>query len=173
MTLLTLNWWEIVVDGTQIFLCSLILLVLIRNRIKYKQMLLKVPNGEGTQNFNTEFMVQAIRQQVDMAFMHILQTIDQERQTLNTCFERRELRLASRPLQTAPDRVLPRTLDAETAPLNVGETIYTDIETLADQGMGLEDISEELNVPRGEVELVLKLKRLSAESAKSKNNPSP
>jgi len=37
--------------------------------------------------------------------------------------------------------------------------------------MSLADISEDLNVPKGEVELVLKLKRLSAESAKIKINP--
>jgi hypothetical protein len=33
------------------------------------------------------------------------------------------------------------------------------------------DIAEELNLPRGEVDLVLKLKRLSIESAKVKDNP--
>ena len=55
--------------------------------------------------------------------------------------------------------------------LNAADTIYSEIENLAGQGMSLGDISEGLNVPKGEVELVLKLKRLSAESAKNKNNP--
>ena len=52
------------------------------------------------------------------------------------------------------------------------DMIYSEIEILAGQGRSLEDISEALNVPKGEVELVLKLKRLSAESATHKNNPS-
>jgi len=57
------------------------------------------------------------------------------------------------------------------ADLNAADTIYSEIENLAGEGMSLEDISEDLNVPKGEVELVLKLKRLSDESAKNKNNP--
>jgi orotate phosphoribosyltransferase-like protein len=64
---------------------------------------------------------------------------------------------------------IPRT---EATDQNAADTIYSEIENLAGQGMSLEDISEDLNVPKGEVELVLKLKRLSAESAKNKTYPS-
>jgi orotate phosphoribosyltransferase-like protein len=74
-------------------------------------------------------------------------------------------------LQLAPDRTVAQTPDAEMPEVNTEQTIYRDIEALAGQGMSLENISEELKVPKGEVELVLKLKRLSAESAKNKNNP--
>ncbi len=172
MALQPINLWEIVSDGTQILLCCFILLVLIRNKIKYKQLLLKTPKGENTQNFNTEFIVQAIRQQSDLAFTHIMETIAKERQTLETYFELREPQMAPHLVQASADRVAAQTPDAETAELNAADTIYTAIETLAGQGMSLEDISEELNVPKGEIELVLKLKRLSAESANHKNSPS-
>jgi hypothetical protein len=37
--------------------------------------------------------------------------------------------------------------------------------------LSLTDIAEELSLPRGEVDLVLKLKHLSVESAKVKDNP--
>jgi hypothetical protein len=37
--------------------------------------------------------------------------------------------------------------------------------------LSLADIAEKLNVPRGEVDLVLKLKRLSIESDKLKDTP--
>jgi hypothetical protein len=37
--------------------------------------------------------------------------------------------------------------------------------------LSLADIAEKLNVPRGEVDLVLKLRRLSIESAKVKDIP--
>ncbi len=171
MALHTINLWEIVLDGTQIFLCCLILLVLIRNKIKYKQLLLKMPSGENSLNFNTEFIIRAIRQQSDLAFTHIMETIDKERKTLDTYFELREPQMAPHLVQPSADHVAAQAPAAEAAELKAADTIYSEIETLADQGMSLENISEELNVPKGEVELVLKLKRLSAESAKNNNNP--
>jgi len=172
MALHTINLWEIVLDGTQIFLCCLILLVLIRNKIKYKQLLLKMPSRENSLNFNTEFIIRAIRQQSDLAFTHIMETIAKERKTLDTYFELREPQMAPHLVQPSPDHGVAQAPAAEAAELKASDTIYSEIETLADQGMSLGDISEELNVPIGEVELVLKLKRLSAESAKNNNNPS-
>lgn len=172
MALHTINLWEIVLDGIQIFLGCVILLVLIRNRIKYKQLLLKRPNGEKPQNFNTEFIVQAIRQQSDLALAHILETIEKERKTLDAYFDLSEPQMAPHLVETPPDRSAAQTPDDETAELNAADTIYSEIVTLAGQGRSLEDISEALNVPKGEVELVLKLKRLSAESASPNNNPS-
>ena len=172
MALHTINLWEIVLDGAQIFLGCVILLVLIRNKIKFKQLLLRNPSGENAQNFNTEFIIQAIRQQSDLAFGHIMETIEKERQTLNTYFDLREPQMAPHLIEPAADRLVAETPDAENAELNAADTIYSEIENLAGQGMTLEDISEELNVPKGEVELVLKLKRLRAESSTPKNYPS-
>jgi hypothetical protein len=169
MALPTVNLWEIVLDITQICLGGFILLCLIRNKIKYKQLFLRAPNGENSPNFNTEFIIEAIRQQSDLAFTHILETIDKERQTLDTYFELRETQIASKLL--APGRVVAQIRNTEAADQNAADTIYGEIENLAGQGMSLEDISEDLNVPKGEVELVLKLKRLSDESSKNKNNP--
>jgi len=170
MALQTLNLWEIVLDGIQICLGGLILLFLIRNKIKYKQLILKAPAGEKSQNFNTEFIIQAIRQQSELAFSHILETIDKERQTLGTYFELRET-ITPNMLQTAPGPLFDQACNAETVEPNAADTIYSEIKTLSGYGMSLEDISVKLNVPRGEVELVLKLKSLSAESAKNKNTP--
>ena len=171
MALQTVNLWEIVLDITQICLGGFILLCLIRNKIKYKQLFLRAPTGENSQNFNTEFIIEAIRQQSDLAFSHILETIDKERQTLDTYFELRETQIASKMLALAPGGVVAQISGTEVADLNAADTIYSEIENLAGEGMSLEDISKDLNVPKGEVELVLKLKRLSAESAKNKNNP--
>jgi hypothetical protein len=171
MALQTINLWEIVLDVTQICLGGFILLCLIRNKIKYKQLFLKAHTAENAQKFNTEFIIQAIRQQSDLAFTHILETIDKERQTLDAYFELRDTQIASKMLVPAPGRVVAPAPDAEGANLNAADTIYSEIETLAGQGVSLENISEDLNVPKGEVELVLKLKRLSAASAKNKNKP--
>ena len=171
MALQSIDLWEIVLDVTQICLGGFILLCLIRNKIKYKQLFLKAPTGENSQNFNTEFIIQAIRQQSDLAFTHILETIDKERQTLDAYFELRETQIAPKMLTPAAGRVVAQIPDTEETDQNAADTIYSEIENLARQGLSLEDISEDLNVPKSEVELVLKLRRLSAESAKNKNNP--
>ena len=171
MALQSINLWEIVLDIAQICLGGFILLYLIRNKIKYKQLFLKTPKGNNPQNFNTEFIIQAVRQQSDLAFTHILETIDKERRTLDAYFELRETQIASKMLMSAPDGAVAETPNTQAADQNAANTIYSEIEDLAGQGMSLEAISEDLNVPKSEVELVLKLKRLSAQSAKNKDNP--
>jgi hypothetical protein len=168
MALHTINLWEIALGGTQICLCGFILLFLVRNRNRSKQMLRKAPTGENARNFNTEFIVEAVRQQTEMAFNHILDTINKERHTLEAYFELRETPSASglfKSISTGQNNAVSAQGAAE---LEAADAIYNEIESLADQGMSLPDISERLNVPRGEVNLVLKLKRLRAVSEKNK-----
>jgi hypothetical protein len=171
MALHTLNVWEIAIDATQIGLCGLILLFLIRNRMKLKRLNLNAPSAEESQKFNTEFVVEAVRQQTELAFNHVLETIEKERQTLHAYFELRDTQLAHGLLTSAsPGRIEPIS-SAEALEPDAADAIYGEIESLSDQGLSPADIAEELNLPRGEVDLVLKLKRLSIESDRVKDNP--
>ena len=171
MALHTVNFWEIAIDATQIGLCGLILLFLIRNRMKYKRLILNAPADETSQKFNTEFVVEAVRQQTELAFNHILETIDKERQTLQAYFELRETQIAPGLLKPAAVGRIEPISNREASETAGADAIYSEIESLADQGLSPADIAEELNVPRAEVDLVLKLKRLSTESAKIKDQP--
>ena len=173
MALHTLNLWEIALGGAQICLCGFILLMLFRNRSRHKQMIPKAPAAENAWNFNTEFIIEALRQQTELAFNHILDTINKERNSLEAYFELKE------PPPRAPglfrsistnrnDPVSARSA----ADLGTTDAIYSEIESLAGQGMSLMDISEKLDVPQGEVDLVLKLKRLRTESGKNKASSS-
>jgi DNA-binding NarL/FixJ family response regulator len=148
MALHTLNFWEIAIDATQIG-----------------------PSGEESKKFNTEFVVEAVRQQTELAFNHILETIDKERQTLDAYFELRETQLAPGLLKSVSSGRVEPISSSEASEPDAADTIYSEIESLSDQGLSLADIAEKLNVPRGEVDLVLKLKRLSIESANLKDNP--
>jgi hypothetical protein len=171
MALHTLNFWEIAIDAAQIGLCGLILLFLIRNHIKLQRLNLNAPSGEESNKVNTEFVVEAVRQQTELAFNHILETIDKERQTLHAYFELRETQLAPGLLKPVlSGQVEPNSNTAALDP-DAADTIYSEIESLSDQGLSLADIAEKLSVPRGEVDLVLKLRRLRIESAKVKDNP--
>jgi hypothetical protein len=171
MALHTLNFWEIAIDATQIGLCALILLFLIRNRMKFKRQNLNAPSAEQSKKVNTEFVVEALRQQTELAFNHILETIDKERQTLHAYFELRETQLAPGLLTPVSSGPVEPFSNAEALDPDAADTIYSEIESLADQGLSLASIAEKLSVPRGEVDLVLKLRRLSIESAKVKDNP--
>lgn len=171
MALHTLNFWEIAIDATQVGLCGLILLFLIRNRMKLKRLNPNRPSGEESQKFNTEFVVEALRQQTELAFNHIIKTIDKERQTLHAYFELRETQLAPGLLNSVSRGRIEPIPNTEALEPDVADAIYSEIESLSDQGLSPADIAEELNVPRGEVDLVLKLKRLSIESARVKDNP--
>ena len=170
MALHTLNFWEIVLDATQIFLCGLIILFLILNRIKFKQLILKAPSGEQSQNVNSEFVVEAVRQQTELAFNHIVETIEKERQTLDAYYDLREKQIAPSLLTSLPAISRDQVSSAKPAEQKAADIIYSEIESLADQGLSLADISERLNVPQGEVDLVLKLKHLSGGSAKNKSH---
>jgi hypothetical protein len=55
---------------------------------------------------------------------------------------------------------------------DAANVIYSEIESLADQGLSLADISERLNVPQGEVDLVLRLQHLRGKSVSKKDHPS-
>jgi hypothetical protein len=170
MALHTLNFWEIAIDATQIGLCGLILLFLIRNRMKLKRLNSNAPSGEESQKFNTEFVVEALRQQTELAFNHIMKTIDKERQTLHAYFELRETQLAPGLLTSASKGRIEPIPNTEALEKDAADAIYSEIESLSDQGLSPADIAEALNVPRGEVDLILKLKRLSIESVRVKDN---
>ena len=132
---------------------------------------LKHPPEDKSNNDNARFIVEAIRQQSELAFNHIMETIDNEHKTLNAYFELNETRIAPDLLQATPMQGLePQSLTA-TMEASAANAIYCEIESLADQGMSVADISDKLNVPRGEVDLVIKLKHLSLASTKNKTNP--
>ena len=171
MALHTLNLWEIAIDAVQIGLCALILLFLIRNHMRFKRLNSNVPSGQESQKFNSEFVVEAVRQQTELAFNHILETIDKERQTLDAYFALRESHLAPGLLKSLPSNRIEPITSTEVQEPHLADTIYSKIENLSDQGLSLSDIAEELNLPRGEVDLVLKLKHLSIESANVKDSP--
>ena len=171
MTLHTLNFWEIAIDATQIGLCGLILLFLIRNRMKLRRLNSIRPFDEESQKLNSEFVIEAVRQQTELAFNHIMKTIEKERQTLHDYFELRETRIAPGLLTSVSRGRIEPVPHTEALESDAANDIYIEIESLSDQGLSPADIAEELNVPRGEVDLVLKLKRLSIESARVKDNP--
>lgn len=171
MTLQTLHFWEIIFDIAQICLCGVIILLLILNRIKFKRLSLRAPSDGQTRNMNVEFVVEAVRQQTELAFHHIAETIEKERQTLDAYYHQHDSQLAPAILASIPPAENKQNSGSESTDPDPARVIYGEIEHLADQGLSLTDISERLNVPQGEVDLVLKLKHLSTGALKKKIPP--
>ena len=160
MVIEIMKHWEIAVDGIQIFLCFLILFFLIlnhRRRMKPDRM---NPKIETAQDFNLQVFSQSINQQVELAFANILEVSANERRNLDKVLQFNpfkyanhsspEIRPQSRP--SHPDDSLQR--GKETA--GQGEH-RTRIQKLATRGRSAKQISEELKMPLGEVELILSL----------------
>jgi hypothetical protein len=163
MTVQTLHFWEIIFDITQIGLCGLIILFLILNRIKLKRLILREPSDGQTRNMNAEFVVEALRQQTELAFHHIVETIEKERQALDAYYHQHDTQMAPAILASIAPAEDKQNSGSEATDPDPASVIYGEIERLADQGLSLTDISERLNVPQGEVDLVLKLKHLSTD----------
>jgi hypothetical protein len=172
MTLQTLQFWEIIFDVTQICLGALIIVFLILNRMRFKRLILRGPADGKTQNVNTDFVVEAVRQQTELALNHIVETIEKERQTLDAYYHQCVTQMAPAILTAVPPTAPKPDSSAETSEPDPAGVIYGEIERLADQGLSLTEISEHLNVPQGEVDLVLKLKHMSSASGKMKSHPS-
>jgi hypothetical protein len=120
---------------------------------------------------NAEFVVEALRQQTELAFHHIVETIEKERQALDAYYHQHDTQMAPAILASIAPAEDKQNSGSEATDPDPASVIYGEIERLADQGLSLTDISERLNVPQGEVDLVLKLKHLSTGSVKKKIPP--
>ena len=158
--------WDVVCNAVQIALCSVILVVLIRNKLKTKRFL---SEGEGRARgipFTQEIRLQSIRHQTELALEAILKTVEAEQLRLPQAFDRTDTRLPG--AGTAADAA-----SAEHLPFRLGEDIppvsgasgagrYEGVHGLAGEGLSLQQIAEQLRLPSGEVELALKLRRAAS-----------
>jgi hypothetical protein len=155
-----MKYWEVAVDGLQIFLCILILFFLILNRRKKLQPDSLEVKPEFGRSFNLQVFSQTINQQIELAFSNILESVAVERRNLDKILQSNKFdkvtsfpAATQRPLEEyKTDAALLRS--KETA--NMSEHLAR-IQKLAARGMSAKQIAEELKTPRGEVELILRL----------------
>ena len=83
-----LPFWELLLDGIQIFLCAMIFLFLIHNKIKYKRWVLTAAPPKETIAFSDEIHLQHLKQLTEKCFDTVIDTINQERLGLQTHFEK-------------------------------------------------------------------------------------
>jgi len=153
-----LPYWGIIIDAFQILLCGIIILVLVHNKIRYKQMILNSPVNDRHTCFSNEISKQNLKQETEQIFDSILNFISQKRLSLVNLYESQSQNFlhdafvldSPRSLQTF-DR------DKATESFNQDDSHYDLIAELGNKGLGSKDIAKRVDIPRGEVELALRL----------------
>lgn len=154
--------WEGAVDGIQILLCLLMLFFLIRNHRRKIKPYVANPKRESGQDFNLRVFSQAIDQQVELAFTHIMEVAATERRKLDKVLQFQSSNHAD---HRSPEIRSPLPPSGRDDSFTLAKEIIgpserqTRIEQLASRGMNAKQISEELKIAMGEVELVLSLQK--------------
>ncbi len=154
------SYWDVVVDGVQIVLCLLILLLLFRIRQK-KQPTIPAKNRlDSAQSFNKQVFVQTLKQRVDQALANIAEAVDVEQRHLEewlSTVKHPNLPIGLLQNQSHSQRSDDDRISAITSNVSSIDQVHEEIQNLAGQGMTAQQISEKLKTPLGEVELVLSL----------------
>ena len=152
--------WELVLDGIQIFLCVMIFLFLIHNKIRYKRWILATTPQKESITFSDEIHIQHLKQLTEKCFDSVIDTINQERVELQAHFD------GDTSLSAKSGSVIPTAQDFKTViqgdQRNAGDTEFAnfnEIIALAGKGLSIREISQQLNMPSGEVELVVRLNK--------------
>lgn len=165
MEILTTIRLETALDIALIFLCSLIIIYLIYNKIKYKHFLLKQNNVFENNGTSQDFCMHTIRKQVEHGFDNIIQRINIERQNLQN------LHAGHRSIPARNIDNL-KTFDYAPEPFQLGQNAessteekpqdnYRNIENLAGKGLSVKEIARKLSISAGEVELFMKLREMA------------
>ena len=157
--------WELALDGVQIFLCLIIFLFLLHNRIKYKRWILNNLPRDHTVDFSDEIRMQQLKQLTEKSFDNVVEAINQERLALQTRLESgvTDSSIPHASFLQTPDDFKNVIQDDEKSPAESELGNFSEILALADKGLSIREISQRLNMPGGEVELVLRLNKDEAE----------
>ena len=149
--------WDLIRDACQVVLCIGILIHLARRRGLPQRTPREKAAPPQAPEFTQEIRLQALRQQSERALAVISDSLEAERRRLQQVFED-DARAFGDPAAAAP-RPSP-----EDAPFRLGSAPepaawgrYDGVHQLSREGLGVRQIAETLNLPRGEVELALKL----------------
>jgi len=158
MTIHMLPYWDIMMDAFQIILCGIILIFLIHNKLKYKQLILKTTPSDRSATFETEILVQSLKQQTAQTFDAILEYIDQQRDGLQAYYQNEETNRLSPPARLqphAPERAIQKMSEPIRSDTNAAD--HGNILQLSESGLTSKQISQKVMAPREEVELVLRM----------------
>jgi hypothetical protein len=163
MIYFTIEFWKLVLDVIGLFLCGITILHLIRKRSKYNQSLLKEPGKWNSNSFNEEVLAQLVKQQSGMPFEMISDAKEKEGMPLHGLMEKKKAIKEEKPLSAKETgHVQEGSYNKKSSSSDdLAGDEYDEVARLADLGLSVKKISERAKIPRGEVELVVKLRAQS------------
>ena len=158
----SVGFWNVVIDGIQIFLCLLILIFLFKNRRGKRKPVWQEGKNSFRKDFNTQIFTQTIKQHADQAFANIFEAISTEQRRLERLLiydqeQNNVSGLTDFQYPSQPSAIHEISGLSETG-VKKGDRREKIIK-LSSKGVNVEKISEELKTPIDEVELVLSLNR--------------
>ena len=163
MTHLSAEFWRILLYGVVLCLWGIVILYLAKNVAKKSQIALMKGSKEKDGSFRDEVLVELVKQQSERAFDTISNTIDKERRVMEGLIRKGEINEeGALPRAKKSNQNQSPSLEMKRKDLGGGSSRgdrYGDVVRLADAGLSMTEISKRLKVPKGEIELLLRLRR--------------
>jgi hypothetical protein len=164
MELIEEGFWGILLNITGICLWGGTVLYLVIKKVKGRRKDLTICRIRNQRNFEEEVFSQLVKQQSEKAFKRISRTINNERQLLAELIENGDLKKAGTHLKSKRiSKIKPKSLADSNMkkpfPENTERDSYAEVLRLADQGMTVRKISEIVKIPKGEIEMLITLRK--------------
>ena len=164
MELLKVGFWGTLLSISGTCLWGGTMLYLIIKKVKERKNNLKIHKMHNRRNFDEEVFSQLVKQQSEKAFERISRTIKNERQLLAELIENGQLKkvrnhLKSNSMPKPKTKSLQANKIKKPFPGNSGRDSYAEVLRLSDQGMKATKISEMVKIPKGEIEMLISLRK--------------
>jgi hypothetical protein len=165
MTYLTPDFWDTIRLLLEIFLFGIVLLYMFLNRRGHNR---SVPVG----HFSSAVADQLIRQEMDRTFARLDRFVTKEHERFHKRLHRKQVTAApTTPLsdekQTAAERSLPTGFSDPGADSN----LYEEIRALGSAGFNTDEIAGKVDLPKCEIELLLKLNHRAKKQISTPSRP--
>jgi hypothetical protein len=165
MDLSKIELWGILMNLTCFLLWGMTIVYLMRKEAKNRKGSFKNPMKVLNDNFGNEYLSQILMKQSDVAFKRISDSIVNERKLLCNLFksgveDKAPFSDNLNHYKTKAPAISSSITSCEIKPDKpLPGTVYSEAVKLAELGMDTDKISRKLMLPRGEVELLIKLRR--------------
>lgn len=150
MAYLTFDFWETVIDITGLCLCGITVICLIIIKFKSNKSVREYAKKGNPGMFNDALIFQLLKQQSGKSFDAIIDTINKERRVLKELVEDPKNENGSKSFSLELKK------QAGNEPLT-GR--HEEVIRLVDLGLKAGEISKKTKIPKGEIELIIKLKK--------------
>jgi len=162
MGFLKLEFWVIFLNVTGICVWGITILYLIIKKAKKGHYDLNARSRK-TKTFDDEIFTQLVKQQSDQAFKRIFDTLAIERQRLWALIEKGDLKKAKKLLMKPNSICGQKKISNKTKMMQhrriSAKDKYAEIASLANLSVSAKEISRKMKIPKGEIDLILKLRR--------------